>query len=72
MGGDTVLSPSSSDNDINWGGFSDSESSDDDYRSFEVEENERRKKASYEQVVKSYDELKDRVVNLELAKTKIL
>ncbi|GJW94701.1 GTP binding domain, P-loop containing nucleoside triphosphate hydrolase [Tanacetum coccineum] len=72
MGGDTVSSPSSSDDDINWGGFTDSESSDDDYRSFEVEENERRKKASYEQVVKSYDELKDRVVSLELAKTKIL
>nr|GEU76654.1 GTP binding domain, P-loop containing nucleoside triphosphate hydrolase [Tanacetum cinerariifolium] len=72
MGGDTVSSPSSSDDDMNWGGFSDSESSDDDYTNFEVEENERRKKASYEQVVKSYDELKDRIVNLELAKTKIL
>ncbi|PWA57642.1 GTP binding domain, P-loop containing nucleoside triphosphate hydrolase [Artemisia annua] len=67
MGGDTVSSPASTDDDTKY-----SESDDGENWSFEIEANERRKKSVYDQVVKSYDELNDRVVNLELAKAKIL
>ncbi|KAD4584373.1 hypothetical protein E3N88_21974 [Mikania micrantha] len=44
----------------------------DHHNTSEIEENEKRKNSIYAQVIKSYDDLTDRVENMEVAKQKVL
>lgn len=73
MGGDTVPFPATSFSDDDQLSTTKQQQSADHFsETFEIEANERRMKSVYAQVFNDYDESKNRAVNMELAKSKIL